>query len=50
MQLPIQIRDYTDFYASKEFRNAISDPTPESYGSELELAWKREKPIKLNNK
>lgn len=27
----------------------ISGPTPESYGSMLELAWKGEKPIKLNN-
>ena len=27
----------------------ISGPTPESYGSMSELAWKGEKPIKLNN-
>ena len=27
----------------------ISDPTPEYYRSMLELGWKGEKPIKLNN-
>ena len=27
----------------------ISDPTPKYYGSMLELGWKGEKPIKLNN-
>ena len=27
----------------------ISDPTPKYYGSMLELGWKEEKPIKLNN-
>lgn len=27
----------------------ISGPTPDSYGSMLELSWKGEKPVKLNN-
>lgn len=27
----------------------ISGPTPDSYGSMLELSWRGEKPVKLNN-
>jgi fumarylacetoacetase len=34
-----------DMYAS----GTISGPTPDSYGSMLELSWKGTKPIKLNN-